>query len=925
MTESNTPKNATELLNGKGSPIGGFKTSPITSNLTNLATTAISPFINETQNLNETIKGLTATFAANDKSTNAWVRNLSKVGATVSTLGGGIILLSDKLRNHQRELAQATLGSGEFSMAQEKASDVLNNFSAKMGEAAKITGQSFQEISNNVSGLLKTSIDVASGVGSVGDALSKTTDAFDSYSRMVVISRNTGVSLNDSMTLTTQLFKDQGMTIDQVSGTLVGMQTAVRDTGATTEQGLKTLSQMSQAYRFLEFDSTKAAMAIGSVATYAAQYPQTFKSPQQALEVYGKAVGGVADAQQNFAKSMFFGEVGGLGRGVKGMLEFMEQDPTDAMKTVLSSIKQVTGGQIVTTQDAKTGGAREEGTFLAQVKLIEQMTGLGTREAMKYLDLAGATEKGDMLAPDKAAEILKRKEAVESGDVRGLGEQEYGRQLLTSSERTSQVLGEVRMGLMELSDKGVTPVLDGFQRLAETTKDFGKTLITGMGTQLGLNNSEEQRKNIERTISNAKDRWNNKEISPASTETINKQLLTSSEKQNQILGETRASAEKNASNQMKSAEQIGAKIKESAKESKNTPDKPLTEKTSSSPSQTLLKTEISPLGAGQQEQWKRNNWKSVIGNFAAAGGAPTYTPTMGGLIGEEGFGNIRQGSTGGPSKGRELFEKNKTIGLHRRGVIETTSETTPVDMISMSQEQQVANLKRYSDAIGDLDSTKLTEQAKTPVQKKALSSISKYTEIFNQQMEKGVGTVKASQLALSKAQQSAGGNLEEVLESALDGSDKQLSQALTNMSGIINWEQYNPSKQTRPQITTTQKRIGGSIDFGGVSSIKPEKQSYYQGLMDEGLGIPKMTQVSYKIPSINDYAKSAQNQLQDKKSANLEEKAPQIIESHITITLDGEVVGKKVTQSKAFHSAVNKTVQTETGKDYINHGNKGRS
>lgn len=404
-----------------------------------------------------------------------------------------VISYSDAWRTQNKQFIHAIAQSGILANNLLQVGGIQEKFSDLLGDTAKTTGQSFQEIASGSSKVFESSMHMAQGFKGVTDVVSQTENAFKTYAETVVVSRNVGMDHNEVIASATDLWEKQGQTLHQTNAMMLTLNKSVSGTGLTTKQAMTAVGRLAQSYEFLEFDSTKASLAIGKVAMFARDNQTAFKSPQQAVKTFTDALQGVAGVQQDLSKSTFFGTMMKTGGkiGLEAALEFEDLGPVEALKSVTDTIGGIFGGQgIVTKSQAKAEGGQSAAMFIAQRKMLQDQLGLGQAQAGRFMDLAKKVEMGVSLSEKEKEEVASLNDATKLAQE---GDKAYQNRMYESSRQIQKQLGGIkattRSGLDDVAtavydvmgrSRGVGGIKDFLEDQAKTIRGIGKGALEGV-------------------------------------------------------------------------------------------------------------------------------------------------------------------------------------------------------------------------------------------------------------------------------------------------------------------------------------------------------------------------------------------------------------------------------------------------------------
>lgn len=365
--------------------------------------------------------------------------------------------MSDALTTQQKQILEATAASGQFTGVLQKTAGIYPALNLGMVKVAQETGQDFDTISQAVSGYMKHSSLMASGNLENSSSVERMQASFNSYSQSVQVARQTGIDLNNLLTLQKEAYDDLGITVDQFNKNLLQSSGAIEGTGIPTEKAIGDIKRLGESFSYLNFDMQKSTKEYGAFVQFAKDRKDIFKSPQQAAELFKTTMTGVAGTQQDIAKSSFFGTmasqkgIGGVtGEGIRAGLQFEDLEGVDALKAITQTTKDLFGGEIVSREDAKKDD-QSASKYIAQRRFLQQ--NLGIQDQAKVTRLMQSMETGNVAEFEAA-----RKKAFEGADsedrkVDSSGFREaqkaYEDSLYTAKQMVDSKLAPMHMALSE--------------------------------------------------------------------------------------------------------------------------------------------------------------------------------------------------------------------------------------------------------------------------------------------------------------------------------------------------------------------------------------------------------------------------------------------------------------------------------------------
>jgi hypothetical protein len=427
----------------------------------------------------ESIKKYSASMSQSQRSAEQQLETTKKSLELISVLGERMLQLGDKLSSYRKETIRSTLATSSWNQV---STELFTTLDKGAVTAAEKTGQSVGEIQEGFSRLTDYSTMVSQGFKvSIADQISATEQAtknFETYGNAVIVARNTGLQFSDVSDSINTLLKSQGQGAEQTLESILRLKQSTADTGLTMQQSIGALKELSQAFEFASFNADEAALTIGKVANIqrdlGAEARYSYKSPQQAIESYGKALQSVAKTQQDFGSALLYS--GLQGKGLEGMGEFMfDQTPQQAMKTMFSGVEKMFGGEMLTYPQAREQGRIHE--FIPQMMMIQKQFGLQSpQEASRFVEL----QKAINLTTSEQEE-LKNLTANEKDLLKQAGDRDkdFYQKTYTQGEIANTLLSGLQMQTAQIA-RGITysamiQTVEAGGKAAEAMKEFGLT------------------------------------------------------------------------------------------------------------------------------------------------------------------------------------------------------------------------------------------------------------------------------------------------------------------------------------------------------------------------------------------------------------------------------------------------------------------
>lgn len=315
--------------------------------------------------------------------------------------------LADTMGEYQKAASQSAFASEDLGKAFDGTDKIFHTYDQGLAQVTKSTGQSIDQVGAGYKELMKSSSFLATGFRDQTDAATRAQKGFDLYSNTVKVARTSGVEFSEASGLLHESLIKQGIGGEEALNSISLLKKGLSETGVTTSQGAKSLGTLTTATEFLTFNSNKTAAAIASVAKaqkdLANQFKDkplpkdVYKTPMAEMESYTKAVGSATSAQQDFGEALY--QAGMQGGGIEEMFDFMDKDPTEALKDMVQNLADTQfGGEILTKDKAKKEGKMSE--YMVQTEMYQKQFGMKSpQEAMQF---AEAASRGDI---KKAAEI----------------------------------------------------------------------------------------------------------------------------------------------------------------------------------------------------------------------------------------------------------------------------------------------------------------------------------------------------------------------------------------------------------------------------------------------------------------------------------------------------------------------------------------
>ncbi len=427
---------------------------------------AADTFAAATNIFSNTIKGADFTKIVSD--VEALLASKGKAGKGAAAGLGALrttIEISDTARESYRGLAEAVATStGELAGSFTAAEKSIDTFSEGLTRTAQATGQSTAEITEGVRKFMNVSSDISRTFDENATAQTKAAAAFDAYTQTAITARNVGIGLETSLQLTSNLFSQQGQTIENMTdpmesslGLMRAMSEAIKGTGMSMGTASRFISDTAKSYEYLNWSSRKTALTLGVVSSFAKENKDVFKSADQAVTVYGNALQGTAAAQMSLDKATFFGTMGQVGgkMGLEAALEFEDLEGPDALKSVTDTITKMTGGKLLTKEEARAQGGAGVQQYYTQRRLIQGSLGLAPEQAKAFQESAArGLNLGDLEAQGKAQSILKAG-GTEGAEAIAKSDADFKKQLYSSTQTSNEYLASIRENTKAMASKVV--------------------------------------------------------------------------------------------------------------------------------------------------------------------------------------------------------------------------------------------------------------------------------------------------------------------------------------------------------------------------------------------------------------------------------------------------------------------------------------
>jgi len=387
----------------------------------------------------------------------------------------GMLSMSDSLNQFEQKISESTLASEPLITSADDSRKAFASMGKGMKDAMTTTGQSMGEAAEGMKTFNATSSSVGVGFGTISTAAARAEASNAAYSESVIVSRNVGLDFASTSGLISDALVSQGQTAHETSASIALLKVKTQDTGLSMGFGAGKMKDIILQSKHLNLDTNKLAASLGAVGKaqneLAASGNKAFKSPQTAVETYTTALSKTIEKQQDFGEALFVAGV--QGKGLEGMLDFMDADAGDAFKQSIEATTKLLGGKILTREEAKAPGGPGLGTYMAQASQIKEQYGFKSdKEALNFMELLPRIQAGGDDGTKAQEEATAALEEVQNAD------KVHFQQMFTQGQVQNQLLGGVFAGIVQMSA--------GLGRALKTTQRAGKEALVEKAEQSTL-------------------------------------------------------------------------------------------------------------------------------------------------------------------------------------------------------------------------------------------------------------------------------------------------------------------------------------------------------------------------------------------------------------------------------------------------------
>lgn len=391
----------------------------------------------------------------------------------IKVLGDTLDSSTSNIRDYRNEMFQVASSFGEGYEESERLSKSLAGMAEDVSSRSVI---GFEELK----GAMERAVNGMGNMGIHYDKLFGTIEtgagSFKSLEAAILLSRKSGEDIRNTMNFVTQAVQKNGLSVEEAITQYSAFFDTAEKSGLKFEEIRSTLSSIASSYSMIGINADFARPIIETFGRSLAQTGLGISNATRLSESLSRSFVSVANS---YEKAYIMAQKGGLdvGGGGGGALgasiglraRILKAEKAGDQSTIglemaesmKKTIESMSGGRLISLEEAAEGGQREKSQFFKQESLMNSMFGLDKDSAARTIEMLQKLDDTTVMSNDALKDELGKNigDQLKNQD-KNLGYQE---RIAASTENmfaSSILTNEILMKIVDSSNEGAASISD---------------------------------------------------------------------------------------------------------------------------------------------------------------------------------------------------------------------------------------------------------------------------------------------------------------------------------------------------------------------------------------------------------------------------------------------------------------------------------